>query len=288
MVKFTVSGNPCPKCAVWENRAVSIAGATKGYPLLQTAVDEGMFHPNCTHSTVAVTRYDIANSYDDNGRPLEGINSKGNEAPPSDDKEANREYRKSFSTIDLTKEMELLGAEKIKGTHTQKQDLLATNPNFVTGEDRWILNCQRCITAYEARRRGLDVEALPTPSAKTTDNLAASLGWTQPYNNGQLIDCSSTSGQNSRDKIIQAMSQMPNGSRCAVQVLWNKRSGHVFIAEKHKNKVSFIDPQVCKTSEQLDASGYFDLASGEFCYIMRLDKLKFNDIIKECCKGAKK
>ena len=69
VVRITVSGNACPKCAEWENRLVSISGKTKGLPTLQNAIDGGLFHPNCTHSTVAVGDYDRETNFDENGRP---------------------------------------------------------------------------------------------------------------------------------------------------------------------------------------------------------------------------
>lgn len=94
VVRITVSGNACPKCAEWENRLVSISGKTKGLPTLQQAIDSGLFHPNCTHSTVAVGDYDRENNFDENGRPKKGYNSADNPTPKGTDKEANREYRK--------------------------------------------------------------------------------------------------------------------------------------------------------------------------------------------------
>ena len=97
VVRITVSGNACPKCAEWENRLVSISGKTKGLPTLQQAIDSGLFHPNCTHSTVAVGDYDRENNFDENGRPKKGYNSADNPNPKGTDKEANREYRRSLA-----------------------------------------------------------------------------------------------------------------------------------------------------------------------------------------------
>ena len=53
------------------------------------------------------------------------------------------------------------GFNRIRGEHTYLDDLAVTNPNFATGKSEWTCNCQRCVTAYEGRRRGLDVEAMP-------------------------------------------------------------------------------------------------------------------------------
>ena len=97
VVRITVSGNACPKCAEWENRLVSISGKTKGLPTLQQAIDSGLFHPNCTHSTVAVGDYDRETNFDENGRPKKGYNSADKPNPKGNDPEANREYRKSLA-----------------------------------------------------------------------------------------------------------------------------------------------------------------------------------------------
>lgn len=94
VVRISISGDACPKCAEWENRLVSLSGKTKGLPLLQTAIDGGLFHPNCTHSTVAVGDWDRETNYDKKGRPKEGWNNAKNPNPKGDDPDANREYRK--------------------------------------------------------------------------------------------------------------------------------------------------------------------------------------------------
>ena len=185
----------------------------------------------------------------------------------------------------LKREAELIGANIIMKPHTFEQDLKASNPNFVSHQYKWTHNCQRCVTAYEARRRGLDVEA--KPRGEMREPLARSLGWASAYKNGNAIDCSSRSGTGSRKKIIAEMERMPENVRCGVQVLWKgNQGGHVFIAEKQNGKIVFLDPQVCGKSAQLDAFDYFDYANGKECFIMRLDNLKFSDTVKECCKGV--
>ena len=39
VVRISISGDTCPKCAEWENRLVSLSGKTKSLPLLQDAID---------------------------------------------------------------------------------------------------------------------------------------------------------------------------------------------------------------------------------------------------------
>ena len=94
VVRVTVSGNPCPACAVWENRLLSISGATKGLPTVSQATAAGLCHPNCTHSFVAVGEFVMQEDFTADGRPKAGVNSPGKEE--KDDKEAWQKYRNSL------------------------------------------------------------------------------------------------------------------------------------------------------------------------------------------------
>lgn len=79
VVRVSVSGDSCPMCEVWENRLLSITGETEGLPTVAEAESAGLFHPNCTHSLVAVGSAEQHRSFDEAGRPKRGINAKGNE-----------------------------------------------------------------------------------------------------------------------------------------------------------------------------------------------------------------
>lgn len=39
----------CEKCIPWEDKVLSITGKTSGYPTLDDAKEDGLFHPNCRH-----------------------------------------------------------------------------------------------------------------------------------------------------------------------------------------------------------------------------------------------
>lgn len=138
VVRVTVSGNPCPACAVWENRLLSISGATEGLPTVSQATAAGLCHPNCTHSFVAVGEFARQEDFTADGRPKEGVNSPGKEE--KDDKEAWQKYRdslkaqkakegpsaaskqKSASTTPATPEPATKATEKpAKGTPAAKQ-----------------------------------------------------------------------------------------------------------------------------------------------------------------------
>ena len=59
--------------------------------------------------------------------------------------------------------------KEIKGEHSADSGLAKVNPNFKTKRDkdgRYSYNCQRCVPAYGARRRGPDVVANPIKMSK--------------------------------------------------------------------------------------------------------------------------
>jgi hypothetical protein len=90
VVRVTVSGNPCPACASYENTLLSISGATPGLVTVDEAIADGLMHPNCTHSLVAVPPAMMV-KYDENGRPNTGLNSPDN--IQVDNAETQKEYR---------------------------------------------------------------------------------------------------------------------------------------------------------------------------------------------------
>lgn len=49
LVQISRHGSDHYECAKWEGRVLSITGKTPGYPTLDQAQSEGLFHPNCQH-----------------------------------------------------------------------------------------------------------------------------------------------------------------------------------------------------------------------------------------------
>ncbi len=54
VVELDYGGVSCEACMKWEGKQFSLTGATKGLPTKQDLIDDGVFHPNCTHSYTAV------------------------------------------------------------------------------------------------------------------------------------------------------------------------------------------------------------------------------------------
>ena len=79
---------------------------------------------------------------------------------------------------------------KITGAHTTEADIKGTNPLFSSGRE-YQINCQRCVPAYEMRRRGYDVTALPRIMTGVDDTANH---WQSIFENAQWLACSSGSG----------------------------------------------------------------------------------------------
>ena len=164
--------------------------------------------------------------------------------------------------------------KKIEGEHDWYSDLCKTNPNFPLGKG-WQVNCQRCVPAYEMRRRGYSVIAKLRGLDGDGDYLS-----TYPFavwENPDVIRCRG----NGRNDIETMMKRWGVGARAEVCVTWNNTpKGHTFVAENREDGVIFYDP----LDARRDASPYFDvLKSGEtkFC---RIDTLEPSKWILECCE----
>lgn len=146
-------------------------------------------------------------------------------------------------------------------TFSIEDSLKWANPKYVSGT-QYGVNCQRCVQAYELRRRGYDVEALPKPKKNNTIN----------WGNECFVDSSGNTPSftfNQSEKAIRnALANAPDGSRHIIYTAWkNSKSAHVFIAEKENGIIRYIDPQ----SNMDDVEYYFSLAKKNKFGILRVD-----------------
>lgn len=174
---------------------------------------------------------------------------------------------------------------RISGAHSIEDDVKNTNPNYSSTDPESVynINCQRCVSTYEARRRGFDVEALPVPEG--ADNLPIMRhpkGWPSVYKNAELIDCSAATGEGGRENVERLMEGWGDNCRAIVRVRWLPEcggGGHVFMAERVNGVTRFVDPQ----SGETDAADHFSFAKGSDLFCMRTDHLAFSDRIRDCC-----
>ena len=143
---------------------------------------------------------------------------------------------------------------------------LKSNPNY--GKLGYDVNCQRCVQAYELRRRGYKVIAQPCLSNEN------GLGW------GSAIfkNCTGTSEDYTlfltADEVKKELENAPSGSRYNIYISWKDEDGaHVFIAEKRGKKIFYLDPQ---TNED-DVEYYFSMGEDGCFGFFRMDDKELKD-----------
>ena len=161
-----------------------------------------------------------------------------------------------------------------KGTSMAIQDAVkGANPNYSRGS-AYGVNCQRCVQAYEFRRRGYDVVAKPKPS---TNNIIfwGSECFIQP--GAYQYSYQAYALNQTEAAVKKALANAPDGSRFSIYIKWKRTYGgsaHVFIAEKTGGVVHYLDPQ----TGNMDASDYFTRGSkGCFGYFRLDDKALTTD-----------
>jgi len=161
-----------------------------------------------------------------------------------------------------------------KGNSMAIQDAVkGANPNYSRGS-AYGVNCQRCVQAYEFRRRGYDVVAKPKPS---TNNIISwgSECFIQP--GAYQYSYQAYALNQTEAAVKKALANAPDGSRFSIYIKWKRTYGgsaHVFIAEKTGGVVHYLDPQ----TGNMDASDYFTRGSkGCFGYFRLDDKALTTD-----------
>lgn len=153
-----------------------------------------------------------------------------------------------------------------------KVDLKECNPNYNLGRE-WKVNCQRCVPAFEMRRRGYDVTA--KPRGKGFDHLAYN-----PFDvwkNPEVI----TARDNGKQDIENRMAKWGDGARVQVVVMWKGTpSGHTFFAEQVNGKTRFYDPQNGST----DVTDYFNRVEPGSVRFCRVDNLEPSEKINDCLR----
>jgi len=150
------------------------------------------------------------------------------------------------------------------------QDALkGANPDYqrwVFGKNPYNTNCQRCVVAYELRRRGRDVKAKPNPgdarypyeifTDKDGNDIAFSPGYTET-------------------EIKKFTETAPNGARHCIYTKWDDGSGdsHVFISENENGKTIYADPQ----NGSDDVSWYFANGKKNSFRYFRMDDKQIKD-----------
>ena len=160
---------------------------------------------------------------------------------------------------------------KTKNIESLEQALKATNPNGYKD------NCQRCVPAYEMRRRGYAVVALGSPENPFDDNIGL-YDYQKVFVGANWITCKGTG----KKEITEFLQKCGDGARVEIAIVTDKGS-HIFAAEQIGEKTIFIDPQKNLASVE----NYFDMNLIDKTKFCRIDNLNLSTLIKDCVKGAR-
>ena len=159
------------------------------------------------------------------------------------------------------------------------------NPNYDnTGSfDEYNMNCQRCVVAYELRRRGYDVTALPTydgdklPQSKLIGNISWDR-WQGAFRSAKPVSVRAETSETVVKNIEKRMKSYGNGARGVISITYkNSRIGHVFNVEQRKGKTYFVDAQ---DGKRVWAKNFMDIVDKSTVTLTRIDNLRLSDRAK--------
>lgn len=167
-----------------------------------------------------------------------------------------------------------------------------TNPNFAPGEQnrKWRINCQRCVSVFEARMRGQNVTAQPNPypDRPAFDDLShpnAKTGIFSVYKSPDILDMSSKNEWDCEQKIREQMEKWGEGSRAIVAVIWKSGGGHVFNAVQINGHTEYVDPQ---NGNMYCLSYFSNIDTSKKVYLTRTDDQEFTNRIVLCTQEEAK
>lgn len=159
------------------------------------------------------------------------------------------------------------------------------NPYFSREYDEYSSNCQRCVVAYEMRRRGYDVMAMPTYHGDLKPKVAYSAldgtitgRWMGAFKNAKAVPMKARSAKQAKEALSSHMKNYGNGSRGVVQVYWKNGGGHVFNVENASGKIMYSDAQ---TGKVVNINKYMSAARPGSVNLIRTDNLKVSNRMRE-------
>ena len=122
------------------------------------------------------------------------------------------------------------------------------NPFWSSTEEPYAINCQRCVVAYELRRRGYDVIAQPNPNDKWARLVTGKDGtryslWRGAFRHAKTDDVLGKTTEATIRNIEKKMKEYGNGSRAVVEFLRGRGGGHVVNVENRNGKILFVEAQ---------------------------------------------
>ena len=166
-----------------------------------------------------------------------------------------------------------------------EQSYGAANPYFSSEYSEYSANCQRCVVAYEMRRRGYDVTAMPTYDGDVKPRVAfsaedgtISARWMGAFRGAKPEYVGARSGPKVISNISGKMNSYGVGARAVVQVYWKHGGGHVFNVENTGGKIRYCDAQ---TGKRVNVKKYMSNAKPGSVNLVRTDNLRVSERMRE-------
>ena len=160
------------------------------------------------------------------------------------------------------------------GNMTPNNDMAACNRQYSKG-GVYKNNCISCALAYDMRRRGYDVEAIPIDTTSATNgSLPVQLG----FYKGEKLEVFEVPSDDEAaiKRFSDRILKYGDGSRGLLRIRWKNGDGHAAIWEVSGDTVVIRDPQ---NNTIVDLSDYFRRA--KTFYYFRTDNLELTDKVTE-------
>ena len=157
---------------------------------------------------------------------------------------------------------------------TPNDDMAACNRQYSKG-GVYKNNCISCALAYDMRRRGYDVEAMPID---TTSAVNGSLPVQLGFYKGEKLEAFQVPSDDEAaiKRFSDRILKYGDGSRGLLRIRWKNGDGHAVIWEVSGDTVVIRDPQ---NNTIVDLSDY--LRRAKTFYYFRTDNLKLTDKVTE-------
>lgn len=166
-----------------------------------------------------------------------------------------------------------------KGKPFKPSDALVhVNPNYDPRTSEFSENCQRCVVAYELRRRGYDVTALPTYDGDTMGRHAYGLNhrYQMAFRHARVENVGANNPDRVQRNVESRLLSWGNGSRAIVSI-----PGHVFNAENRNGKIIYVDAQTGIRYTSNRTFGRINRGGLRSVSVMRTDNLRISDRARE-------
>lgn len=176
--------------------------------------------------------------------------------------------------------------------------VVETNPYHSYDYREYSQNCQRCVVAYELRRRGYDVTALPTyqgdrlPQVAHYDSKSGTYRghWQGAFQNAKPVNVGVTGDSTRAEKkvmgnIDQHMKDWGSGARAVVQIFYRGGGGHVFNVENQNGRTVYVEAQTGKVK---DMARTMQSVKTDSVNLIRTDNLKISERAKNFVRQSNK